>query len=44
MLQLSGSFFIFKRLKSFILSMKMTRRILTLRYSLEDEIAMGNSH
>ena len=44
MLQLPDSFFIFKWLKNFILSMKMTRRILTLRYRLYVEIAIGNGH
>ena len=42
MLQLSDSFLIFKQLKNFILLMKMTRRILMLRYKLYIEIATGN--
>ena len=42
MLQLSDSFFIFKRLKNLIFSMKMTRKILTSRYGLYVEIAIGN--
>ena len=44
MLKLLGSFLIFKRLKNFILSMKMKRRILTLSYRLYVEIAIGNRH